>query len=214
MLSPKRSVLIVDDLPEVRIPLVIILRKLGFIAHDAAGGFSALLDMRVQRPDILISGLHMKGMSGFELLSVVRRRFPETLVIAMSDTHLAPDLLRNIPADAFRVKSAGPCSLVNLVRHFAGGGLPDTERVVAPAWIAEEAQTLNDQRSIVVLCPECLRITASSVQRKPSPFHEAACQYCANLIPYALIPKSDAPMPQHLLRAYEFTNDPPFGSSM
>ena len=212
MLSPKRSVLIVDDLPEVRIPLAIILKKLGFVAHDVAGGFSALLDMRVQRPDILISGLHMKEMSGFELLSVVRRRFPQTLVIAMSDAHLATDLLRNIPADAFHVKSAGPCSLVDLVRHFAGGGLPDIARVVAPAWIAEEAQTLNDQRSIVVLCPECLRVTARPVERNTSPFHEAVCQYCANLIPYALIPKSEVPMPQHLLRTCEFTLNSPFGS--
>ena len=49
-----------------------------------ADGLSALIEIREEVPDILLSDLNMPAMSGFELLSVVRRRFPAIYVIAMS----------------------------------------------------------------------------------------------------------------------------------
>ena len=38
-------------------------------------------------PDVIISDLNMPQRSGFEFLSVARRRFPEILVIAMSGAY-------------------------------------------------------------------------------------------------------------------------------
>lgn len=40
--------------------------------------------MRDEFPEFLLSDLNMPGMSGFELLSVVPRRFPSIRTIAMS----------------------------------------------------------------------------------------------------------------------------------
>jgi len=40
--------------------------------------------IRMNIPNILLSDLNMPGMSGFELLSVVRQRYPSIQVIAMS----------------------------------------------------------------------------------------------------------------------------------
>lgn len=118
MFYKKSSVLIVDDLPEIRIPFVIILKRLGFSVRHAADGFSALLDMRVEQPDILICSLKMKGMSGLELLSIVRRRYSETLVIATSDSYLDTSLQAGVPADAYHAKANGPNHLVELVQQF------------------------------------------------------------------------------------------------
>jgi YesN/AraC family two-component response regulator len=44
-----------------------------------------LLHFQDQVPDLLLSDLNMPAMSGFELLSVVRRRFPECWQAAIPD---------------------------------------------------------------------------------------------------------------------------------
>ena len=55
-----------------------VLTEIGYRVRSAEDGFSALREMRHEVPDILLSDLNMPGMSGFELLSVVRRRFPRS----------------------------------------------------------------------------------------------------------------------------------------
>jgi len=76
----------------------------GYAVRTASDGFAALASMREQVPDILISDLNMPRMSGFELLSIVRRRFPSIAVIAMSGTYLGFAIPRGIAADAFYAK--------------------------------------------------------------------------------------------------------------
>ena len=80
----KSSILIVEDEESVRTSLAMVLSGLGLRVRSASDGLAALIEMRHEAPDILLSDLNMPGMSGFELLSVVRRRFPAVLVIAMS----------------------------------------------------------------------------------------------------------------------------------
>jgi hypothetical protein len=46
----------------------------------------------------------MPQMSGFELLSVVRRRFPEILVVASSGAYDASEIPSGVIADAFYAK--------------------------------------------------------------------------------------------------------------
>ena len=80
----KNSILIVEDEESVRTSLAMVLSALGHRVRSASDGLTALIEMRQEIPDILLSDLNMPGMSGFELLSVVRRRFPAVRVIAMS----------------------------------------------------------------------------------------------------------------------------------
>jgi hypothetical protein len=49
----------------------------------------------------------MPGMSGFELLSVVRRRFPTIAVIAMSEAYSRATLSPGIAADGFEIRKSG-----------------------------------------------------------------------------------------------------------
>ena len=80
----KASILIVEDDESVRTSFAEVFNYLGYRTRSAADGLAALIQIRQEVPDILLSDLNMPAMSGFELLSVVRRRFPAIYVIAMS----------------------------------------------------------------------------------------------------------------------------------
>ncbi|MGA8162717.1 MAG: response regulator, partial [Acidobacteriaceae bacterium] len=84
MLNQKARLLVVDDEALVCRNMSIIFTALGYATRTAPNGFSALNAIRDEIPDIILSDLFMPGMSGFELLSVVRRRFPSIRVVAMS----------------------------------------------------------------------------------------------------------------------------------
>ena len=83
MPTEKANLLIVEDEPSTRESLSGILSEFGNRVRSAEDGFSALVEIQNNSPDIILSDLNMPGMSGFELLSVVRRRFPAIRVIAM-----------------------------------------------------------------------------------------------------------------------------------
>jgi CheY-like chemotaxis protein len=53
-----------------------LLHKEGYQVTTANNGFDALLKLKEVVPEVIISDLNMPKMSGFEFLSVVRRRFP------------------------------------------------------------------------------------------------------------------------------------------
>jgi len=80
----RKNILVAEDDIQLRDLLTAILTHAGYRVRVAEDGFSALMHIRADKPDIILSDLYMLGMSGFELLSVVRRRFPEVAVIAMS----------------------------------------------------------------------------------------------------------------------------------
>jgi hypothetical protein len=82
--SFKCRVLIVDDEPLVLQASAAIVRSFGFTVRTAEDGFAALKILREVLPDIIISDLRMPNMSGFELLSIVRRRFPHIPTIGIS----------------------------------------------------------------------------------------------------------------------------------
>ena len=84
MPETKASLLIVDDEPSIRESLSFVLTEVGYSVRATEDGFSALIEIQKEIPDIILSDLNMPGMSGFELLSVVRRRFPAIPMIAMS----------------------------------------------------------------------------------------------------------------------------------
>lgn len=71
---PKRSVLIVDDDPDVRDTLSDALEEEGFSVLTARDGREALAQLLVpgQRPDVILLDLMMPAMNGFELQEVLR----------------------------------------------------------------------------------------------------------------------------------------------
>jgi len=86
--SSSYEILVVDDDAAVRDSLTMVLQPEGYSVKVAIDGFDALMHLKKSLPDIVISDLNMPRMSGFEFLSVVRRRFPQISVIAMSGNPL------------------------------------------------------------------------------------------------------------------------------
>ncbi len=101
----KRKILVVDDEPSTRMLISQIFMQLGHEVRAADDGFAALAEIRQDCPDMILSDLNMPGMSGFELLSVVRRRFPVIRVIAMSGAFSGDAVQPGVAADAFYEKA-------------------------------------------------------------------------------------------------------------
>ena len=76
MPNAKGKLLIVDDDASVRESLAELFTEFGLIVRSAEDCPSALLEIRREVPDIILSDLNMPRMSGFEFLSVVSRWFP------------------------------------------------------------------------------------------------------------------------------------------
>ena len=80
----KTHLLVVEDEPLIRQLFSTLLAVAGYSVAQADNGFAALEEIRRRRPALILSDLNMPRMTGFELLSVIRRRFPGIHVIAMS----------------------------------------------------------------------------------------------------------------------------------
>lgn len=147
MSDVKVKLLIVDDQASIRESLSQLFSVLGFCVRSAEDGVSALSEIRQEIPDILLSDLNMPGMSGFELLPLVRSQLPGIHVIAMSGAFSGTCVPTGIVADAFFAKGSDPALLIEAVcasnrlertlsRQRSMGcpaGLPSTRAVSSPS---------------------------------------------------------------------------------
>lgn len=188
MNDPAIGILIVDDEPSTRTMLATIFSGIGHTVRCAEDGFSGLRRIRETMPDVILSDLNMPGMSGFEFLSVVRRRFPTIYVIATSGAFTGDQVPREIAADAFYEKSAGLGRLFKLMSaasqrvyvEFAGA------RREAPQWIARGADAGSQAVPLTITCRECLRTFPDSPHQSRL-VHAAVCIYCDTAIEYSII---------------------------
>ena len=97
-------VLVVDDDPLILQTTTAIVRSFGFSVRAAEDGFVALKILRQVLPDIILTDLRMPGMSGFELLSIVRRRFPHIPTIAISGEYMMATMPLGLLVDYFLPK--------------------------------------------------------------------------------------------------------------
>lgn len=94
-------VLVVDDDPLILQATAGIVRSFGFSVRTAEDGFVALKILREVLPDIILTGLRMPGMSRFETLSIVRRRFPNIPTIAISGEYILANMPLGLLVDHF-----------------------------------------------------------------------------------------------------------------
>ena len=83
----------------------------------AEDGHSALRQISLQRPDILLSDLLMPGISGRELLDIVRVLFPAIKVIATSGSFGGNEVPAGVLADAFYSKGSSLSALLQILRE-------------------------------------------------------------------------------------------------
>lgn len=179
----RRRILCVDSDAEFVRRCATALRSRGYEVLTASDGFAALQVLRGGQPDLLITELNLQRMSGFELLSVVRNRFPSIGVIAVSGEYTAVTVPDEAICDTFLTK--GP----NLDFELAAeaerlitespvrGSRPKT--TVAPVWIPRTGSGY-----IILTCPECLRSFSA-----PQPATTAAkesCVFCSADVPFQI----------------------------
>src|SRR5512146_1705531 len=190
--SDKPNILVVDDEPRVRGSLAGLLKQAGYDVSTAQHGFDALLQLRRMTPDVIISDLNMPQMSGFEFLSVVRRRFPGIPTVAMSGAYEAGDRVPGgVIADAFFGKGHHhPQELLRIIAELiqtAATRASNHQRQSAPVWIPRNGKDSNGVPYIVLTCTECLRSFPLSVLREDvQEIQETPCLFCGNTVRYII----------------------------
>lgn len=179
----KLRVLIVDDEPVILQTLSAVLETEGFTVRVAEDGFAALKTLRETSPDIIISDLRMPNMSGFELLSIVRRRFPHIPVIAISGEYVTDGTPPGLLMDTFFQKGGyTQAELFATIRRLVAESpirphLAKCEK--APLWIPR-----RDAGYIVAVCTECLRSFPVDDQSTGTEIREAECPSCGIGVKY------------------------------
>ena len=203
MPATQATLLIVDDEPSVRLTLSNVLAEVGYSVRSAGDGLCALHEIRNEVPKLLLSDLNMPNMSGFELLSVVRRRFPAIRTIAMSGSFSGNEAHSGVAADGYYQKGSSIAALLRIMET-----LPQTERKAHPPtspdellWIHHNSHDLSPDASVTITCPECLR-TFSQTLGTGYLKRKADCIYCRCSIHYAIVQDADR-MP---LQAYQRQN--------
>jgi CheY-like chemotaxis protein len=193
MSDPSRhAILVVDDDKAVRDSLALLLQAAGYEVTMAVNGFDALLQLKKKLPAVVLSDLNMPEMSGFEFLSVVRRRFPEVSVIAMSGAYHSGDSVPGgVIADAFYAKGHGKPdgllrSVAELIRTHVAHAV-DHERESAPVWIPRNGKDSHGIPYVVLTCTDCLRSFPLSVATDDlQKIQETPCLFCPNTVRYVI----------------------------
>jgi len=199
----KFQILVVDDEKSVRESQALLLQASGYDVSMAENGLDALLQLKTPNlPDLIISDLNMPHMSGFELLSVLRRRFPQISVIASSGAYLSGnDVPGGVIADAFHSKNgSGPDALLKTVaRLLETSAQRSTEHQSqsAPVWIPRNGKDSKGVPFIVVTCTNCLRSFPLSVLHENlQEVQEAACLFCPEIVRYVVDFSRDVTSPK------------------
>jgi CheY-like chemotaxis protein len=175
----------VDDDESIREILAMLFGSNGYQVSTAKDGFDALLQLRKISPDLIISDLNMPNMSGFELLSVLRRRFPQIPVVAISGAYGCGEAVPGgVIADGFYAKGQHhPEALLATVADLIRASAHRQES--APVWIPRNGKDSHGVPFIVVTCTECLRSFPLSVAEEALPeVQETPCLFCPNTVRY------------------------------
>jgi len=120
-------VLVVDDNPDMRSFLKIVLERAGFEAQVAMDGQRALELQREHPADVLITDIFMPERDGIELIQQFKSRFRQVKIIAMSGggqvaRHDYLPVAEKLGADAVLYKPFAAETLLKTLRHLVATG--------------------------------------------------------------------------------------------
>ena len=182
--SSARRILIVDDSNLIRRALSGAMVAAGYVVRTAVDGLDAIEKLRQGPPDLIISDLGMPRMSGYEFLAVVRDRFPQIPVIAISCEVASQGMPEGVAADAF-LKKDGLRSedLLKLISDLIKR-LPI--RPAAPKFAPKPVPANWDgDGRYVILCAECLRsfkLRCDTVSAQGP--QTTACDHCRSMVSF------------------------------
>jgi two-component system chemotaxis response regulator CheY len=118
------KVLVVDDSGMARRGTRRVLEEAGYVVVEAEDGLSALERFVLERPDVVLLDLVMKGMYGLDVLAKLRELDPAARVVVVSaDVQTSSrDLVKTAGAAGFINKPAAPGVVVKAVADVLNGG--------------------------------------------------------------------------------------------
>ncbi|HZQ49924.1 MAG TPA: response regulator [Candidatus Dormibacteraeota bacterium] len=116
-----KTVLVVDDDPDMRFMLKLLLERGGYQVNEASDGLAALHAIRAQMPDLVLTDLRMPMMDGAELILRLRSEPPtaEMPIILITAYAVLPDTAKL--ADETIPKPFAPERVVETVTRLLGG---------------------------------------------------------------------------------------------
>ncbi len=150
--AKKKTVLLVDDEPNIRLILTAVLEQAGYSVVTAEDGFAALRKIQQSKPDAVITDLRMPNMNGFELLTVLRSRYPEIPTIAISGEFVVRQVDSGPIADAFFQKGSYRIpEFLEKLSALLKGPLHRTTTTTSAVWAP-----IKDA-PVMLTCTNCLR---------------------------------------------------------
>jgi len=186
--NKKIRILVAEDDPAVRRTVAMMLKMSGYDVVTAADGFEALLHLQDRIPDLILSDLNMPAMSGFELLSVVRRRFPQVVAVATSGAYSSGSVPPGVIADAFYAKGREDAgNLLEIIAEALRSGPIGHDKKTAPVWIPRNGKDHNGTPFVVLTCTMCLRSFPFTVKHEPTAeVLKTPCIYCPHEVSYII----------------------------
>jgi len=126
-MSVPANIMIVDDDPILRLVASEMLSQHGYAVSEAEDGEVALRKMALARPDLVILDMLMPNKEGIETIRDIKRRWPETKVIAISgggkglDTRYLLGMASALGADAVFEKPLRASGFVEIVQAALAG---------------------------------------------------------------------------------------------
>ena len=122
--SPKVRVLLVDDLPDIRLVMRLLLEADGRVevVGEAAEGSEGVRLAGELHPDAVVLDLRMPGMDGVSALPLIRDAAPGAVVVALSALPVGPMTDRAVDLGATYIRKPDLRRVVNLVGSLARSG--------------------------------------------------------------------------------------------
>lgn len=160
-----KHILIVDDQPEVRRVLRAGIETLDpeFVVLDLPSAEESLVVISIQPVDLLITDIHLPGMSGLDLMKKIRKRNPSLkliLITGLADPNIHSQLA-NSDAEAFFIKPIPMAPFLDAVENALGARaisveialpIPKTKPLgqTLPAHLADLRQELKAEAVILL----------------------------------------------------------------
>src|SRR2546426_7723171 len=144
--SPRGTILLVDDDPDIRLLLKTVLCGAGFATNEAVSGEAAVETMRREQPLLVVLDVRLPGVSGYEVCRWLRERFRDIVPIIFMSAERKESFDRAaglmLGADDYMMKPFSVDELVARIRGLLRRTVP-SPRLLAESLTARELEVLR-----------------------------------------------------------------------
>jgi CheY-like chemotaxis protein len=121
MSTDSKSILVVDDNEDIRSLLSLVLQREGYEVVLASDGTEALDKVKIARPDLILLDVMMPGLSGLEVLSMIRedkdKKINEIPIMMITAKSTVSDIDNAVElgASSYIIKPFRPANLIEKV---------------------------------------------------------------------------------------------------